>query len=399
MIWRKNEIVMEQLVDGRKKIVIKDYELIENIDMLFRHENYIYGAGHDGKKFVERMRDAGIRITAFVDKIVRGEVYGYAVMDIAGLKRAKKQTINIIIASSKYFDEILEDISRNGIDANIFSVWGVDEAIEKNINNIPIDEKYKESVILRKAIRERNFYKSLRIRMIRDIGESDYRVLIYQMGKVGSTTLWKSISKYEKCLHVHHLNPNIDTPDDLIDDYIYCNRLLKMNNLKIITMIREPITRFISDYFSDSHFYSEKRIMEDLLEQLDFQSEKNYPFEWFKNELEYFTSINVFDYDFDKERGYGIIKKNNFEILCLQTERMRFNEQVIGEFLGIENFHLCEDVNVGDRKASRFAYKKVRENIEIPYRIIERYYGGNNQAMNHFYSVGDQERFVEKFKK
>ena len=139
--------------------------------------------------------------------------------------------------------------------------------------------------------------------------------------------------------------------------------------------------------------------MEDLLEQLDFQSEKNYPFEWFKNELEYFTSINVFDYDFDKERGYGIIKKNNFEILCLQTERMRFNEQVIGEFLGIENFHLCEDVNVGDRKASRFAYKKVRENIEIPYRIIERYYGGNNQAMNHFYSVGDQERFVEKFKK
>lgn len=378
-------------------MLIKDYELIENISMLFKNRNFIYGAGHDGKLFAEKLIQAGIEFEAFCDKKVKGEILKHNVIDVGMLKKMGRDSgdINIIVASRKCFDEILEDLRVNEIKRNIFSIWGVEKAIETNIYDNRFNEKYRENILVRRALWERNYYKSFRIRMFRDIEESDYRILVYQIGKVGSITLHKSISRYKKCLHVHHLNPNINTSDDLFDDYIYCNRLLKMNKLKIITMVREPITRFISDYFQESTFQMNKKITDDILDKLDEHSLENYPFKWFKEELEWFTGIDIFKYDFDRENGYTIINSPEFDILCLQTERMKFNGQVIGNFLGIEDFHLCQDMNVGDAKESGIVYKEVRENIRIPQSVIKRYYDGNNMEMNHFYSKEDQKKFLE----
>ena len=51
--------------------------------------------------------------------------------------------------------------------------------------------------------------------------------------------------------------------------------------------------------------------------------------------------VDIFDYSFDKEKGYSIIKKGNLEILIYTLESLSaIGEEAISSFLGIPNFKL-----------------------------------------------------------
>ena len=71
---------------------------------------------------------------------------------------------------------------------------------------------------------------------------------------------------------------------------------------------------------------------------------------WFDNELKRHFGVDVYQYDFDKERGYSTIQKGDVEVLIIKFEKMKeVGEKCIGEFIGDTNFKI-NDYNISKDK-------------------------------------------------
>lgn len=379
-----------------------DYDLLKNIDVLFNNKNYVYGAGHDGRNIIRIMVSAGIPIEAVVDKNYRGEIYNYKVIDIVRLyeeSRQNRRNINIIVASSKYSSQILQEIESKRIKGNIYSHFGVEKSLEIHINDKRILTDFKEERKLIKELKNRDALRTVYEICIHKIIESNPQTLIYQCGKVGSSTMRETLSYYKvDCLQVHILYPENIFFEDMRYDYSLCNKLLKKSPIRIITMVREPISRNISAFFQHNNYSDSMDIEDQVIDYLDKLSLENRPFSWFAFEFEKFTGIDIYQHRFNRDQGYLVIKKEGMEILCLQMEKMKQNEDIIGKFLSIDNFHLIEPCNVGENKISGDIYRRVNKNLRIPQYIIDRYYKGNRE-MDFFYSEDDKKQFLQKINK
>ncbi len=88
------------------------------------------------------------------------------------------------------------------------------------------------------------------------------RILIYQMGKVGSTSVQRSL--YDAGvgpLHVHYIHADLSHMERFTETekdfplHFYIGRVLRYylaitsHRLKIITLVRDPIARFVSAQF------------------------------------------------------------------------------------------------------------------------------------------------------
>jgi len=133
-------------------------------------------------------------------------------------------------------------------------------------------------------------------------------ILIYQMGKVGSTTILKSLRDYgvNPVYHIHSMNiqnikmkkeefkdkgPPYGTPPKHLDKYKKLRPILKENrSVKIISLVREPIWRNISGFFQNLPKYiSKEKRRKDLsyLEKIFFRDYDRHdrPEKWFDREI------------------------------------------------------------------------------------------------------------------
>lgn len=375
--------------------MINDYELIENIASLFDNKNILYGAGFDGRRISRDLEDAGIRVECFCDKEKNGEVRGYKIIDPNTLcEKASDGKLNIIITSTRCHSDILNDINRLELKANIYTYWGVDRAIARNINDHRFQQGFAKKYLRRKELLLENRRYRAWLDYIYQIIDSVPEILVYQMGKVGSTSVYCTLRDYVNVMHIHSLDPD-NCVTGLKSDFSEALDILKSHKLKIITMIREPISQVISNFFENAEkFMSKEKIEENVVCFLESSSVGGYPFKWFKSELEMFTGIDIYKYDFNRRGGYIMIKEGNYEILCLQMEKMSVNEKVIGDFCGIKDFHL-KQANVGSDKVYNEVYRRVKDNLVIPQKIIDRYYVGNAE-MDFFYSEEDKHKFLNR---
>jgi hypothetical protein len=189
--------------------------------------------------------------------------------------------------------------------------------------------------------------------MIRKFLEKDI-ILIYQMGKVGSDSLVKTIGP--KAIHLHTLygrNPNdknlniIRNPVKKIKKimlYFIIRCLLKFKkNIKIITVFRDLKYREPSMFFQDLDAYIRtyrgisfehyvelnggginklKKIYNELY---DFE----YASYWMNNELSRFAGIDFLSHD--KKRYYS---NKGINILVLNMDEINTSEQIISDFVG-----------------------------------------------------------------
>lgn len=250
------------------------------------------------------------------------------------------------------------------------------------------------------------------------------KILIYQMGKVGSTSLEKSI---ENSIHWHSFYPfylqkiykskfnklkipyRIIYPIEFFLMRLMVKRQIKKDiEINIITLVREPISRNISWLFQVAplvlykhYFHVGKR--ENLENTLKFMEEEFYKNiwhesaeEWFERDFQKITGINVFEHGFDKTKGYTVIRKNNINVLVLKMETLYENEKIIGEFIKNRNFKLNTD-NISSNKWYRDLYKSFKENFKPDQDYIDRLYNG--KYMNHFYSKSEIESHKNKWLK
>lgn len=244
---------------------------------------------------------------------------------------------------------------------------------------------------------------------------SDY--FIYQMGKVGSTALEKSLSRSK---HFHSLYGSgpcyvyveqtrkgvLKKLRRTFGDALKRFAIKRKEKIKIITIVREPIGRSFSMFFQDLPYWLYSYIgrygvdtrdegLDILVDAYWKAFDHKYYDSWFDCELKRFTGIDVFEYPFNFDLGFVTIKNQKFEVFVTRSEDL-------GKFSVIEGLkEFCDTdisinpTNIGEKKWYSSVYKKFRSEIEINETQFKRFF--DCKTSKHFYNKEEIEEFKKKY--
>ena len=231
-------------------------------------------------------------------------------------------------------------------------------------------------------------------------------VLVYQMGKVASSSVYKSLKQVADIdlFHVHRLNP--ENIAKIREKYFLQGNLLPKDNqgiflydklfktptrtVKIITLVREPIARNISAYFQNLQFFQRIKDAHDIpnIEQLivDFieKYDHNVPLEWFDVEMKSITDIDIYQHTFPQQQGHQVINAPLYNLLIMRHDLDdSLKEKCIAKFLGIESISLL-NFNEASSKEYADVYKQLISSIKLPTEYVEKMLA--SKYAQHFYS-------------
>ena len=406
-------------------MLVKDIELLKDISIIFEKGIIIYGAGVYGRKALDLLcnvfaNEARERIRGFCEsdsnawkqRMGIDSIKGFKVFSVEEVKEYLQNEDYMIIVAAKP-ENVNAIINENLLSCSCFYTHAALQwAIELNIYDKRIDENYRQNFIRGKHIYQKKFWQRYLWGRMDEILRYN-PVIVCTPGKVGSLSVFHSIKQYCPAIHIHEV---CETDDLRIADLAenrsmfqyYKAALKKIEKIKIVTLVRDPIARQISKYFQplrvEEAYIYENDIINDTDEGIRNALYKGMKdgiygeeFEWFNKQIKRVFDLDIFDYDFDREKGYAIIKERNIECLVLTMEMLNQNINVIGEFVGVPNLEMVR-TNIGNEKAYAYIYREAKANVDIPQDILEFYYH-DNIAMNHFYSREQKEVFVKTWMK
>lgn len=244
----------------------------------------------------------------------------------------------------------------------------------------------------------------------------DY-VLLYQMGKVGSSTIEVSLkgSRFN-VIHVHsfgglssyHLQKN--TLYNVLKNKIraaFFKAIFRIRRkpIRIIVLMRDPVARNISAlfqelpamlYFDSKEDNRRNESTKAMLDRfLDQYVRWNTPFDWFDQEFKEFTGIDVFGYDFDKTKGSVSFKKEKFKVLLLTSEKIKNNQDTISQFLE-HKIEFSQAANESKNKWYGAIYKDYLDKFCLDEPELTRIY--NSKVVQYFYDPVDIKRMSDRWK-
>lgn len=178
-------------------------------------------------------------------------------------------------------------------------------------------------------------------------------VIVYTVGKVGSSSISSSLrAKGICCFDLHRLAPNriqqllvrslsaadsTPVPNHLLESIAALNTLLHRRRsgiiTKIVTSIREPISRNISAVFQNLPEALKGR--PDEISRLVDEYSPLVPDNWFLRDFEPVTGLNVLGMAHDRERAAFRFQNERFDVLIVKTEAPDSEKStVISDFVG-----------------------------------------------------------------
>lgn len=232
-------------------------------------------------------------------------------------------------------------------------------------------------------------------------------ILILTPGKVGSSSMYYSLknSLSNPIYHIHyfsskgilksseeHLSSDRKSlPLHLIKSKILRKEIIKNNRkVVVISLIREPIERFVSSFFQNIDFYKKSFQRNDLsidIEKSVKHLEKNCSKDicadlelWFDQEICNNFGVNVFD--LIKTQGY--FRSDSFPFILFRLEDLSnsFFEGLSSILLIPETLDL-DDFNIGDAKYYSEDYKKVKDLFKIDDKVINEIF--DSKVYSFFY--------------
>ncbi|WP_199454735.1 putative capsular polysaccharide synthesis family protein [Vibrio owensii] len=243
-------------------------------------------------------------------------------------------------------------------------------------------------------------------------------VLIYQMGKVGSSALEKSIPN---SLHLHDLmsieagkqispvraqlhKPVTNHVKRILKRAIMVNMLKRKQQVRIISLVREPVGRNISMFFQSLPFWMADKYLKDdsavrserpqlLHEAFEEHVNHQYPLQWFDNEIKALTGIDVFAQPFDQELGYQTYQNRNFSLMVIRIDKLDQSQQAISEFLQQEVTVVHE--NQADNKWYSPLIKEFKSSYQPKSEFVEEML--SSTLTRHFFTAPEIEKFKQKY--
>ncbi len=231
-------------------------------------------------------------------------------------------------------------------------------------------------------------------------------IIIYQMGKVGSSSIYASLKNLGLSVPIYHLHflsqksiqdvrdyylglPHVPVPAHVESSKKLQTEISLSNGKvrwKVITLVRDPVARDISDLFQnmDRELPHVKKISQEAaLNDLscnilntfqNFNESSDYACTWFDKEIKEVFNFDIYSVDFNKSVGYQIYEAEHADILVLKLEKLKkCHKKAFKEFLDIENFPLL-DANLGNEKKYHSLYTSLLETINIPASDLKKIY-------------------------
>ncbi len=237
---------------------------------------------------------------------------------------------------------------------------------------------------------------------------SERPVLIYQMGKVGSSSIASALRANTdfSVFSLHYMFPqtvdrmleNIQNkqvdlrrhPSLLLGRAIFDGLICAGIPLRIITLVREPIARNMSAYFQNLYMSWDvddahcKFSTEELVGRF-LKKSGNVPLTWFDEEFNKTLQIDVYRHAFSTEKKWGRIGSDLYDVLILRTDLPDEDKQrCIEEFLARSPIHLARR-NVGTSKDYADAYERFVKQIRLPEAYVTKML--DSRYTRHFFSA------------
>jgi hypothetical protein len=247
-------------------------------------------------------------------------------------------------------------------------------------------------------------------------------ILIYQMAKVGSTSLLYSLQyAYLKAGHpdvpLHHVHAltnlqqheqaaRLANDSELLATVQEYQQLLHdftsqpARQWKIVSLVRDPIARHISDYFHHigTHLpgwresWEAGRLSVDEVREHFLTVEDHAP-NWFDAELRHVTGIDVFARPFNHLDGYTRYDHPRSTLIVLRLEDLqRASAPAMSQLLGLKNFKLYQ-FNSRSGAAAGEMYRQFLTRA-LPSSYVEAMY--ETRFAGYFYTAAERESFTRK---
>ncbi len=248
---------------------------------------------------------------------------------------------------------------------------------------------------------------------VRQMGVKRQMVWVYQMGKVASSSIYVSLRQIPSLdvSHAHCISPeNIARVREshrrrgmAESDHSVGTRLYRHvenrkpeKDVRIITLVREPVGRNISAFFQNLDVFEKTdaahrklplpQLIDDFMDQYDHDT----PLAWFDREMKTVTGIDVYAHPFDHEQGWLEIHSGRWHLLVMRHDLDdRIKEERIAEFLRIPPFELVRS-NEAHRKDYSPAYAAFLDEVALPEEYVAEML--DSQYARHFFSPEERRR-------
>lgn len=231
------------------------------------------------------------------------------------------------------------------------------------------------------------------------------------MGKVGSTSVASSFPTpgHRVAVQTHHLHrPRIEVAKQWSRDrglpvrahFFHADAVArrvvdKGRPFKLITLVREPVGRSVSNFFHNFERFvgvplaESTHSVEELTEILVEHEKQLDESRWFQREFEPALGVDLYDHPFPHADGTQVVPSRGGEVLVLRLETPdAVKEAAIAAFLGESDFTLAT-ANVGADKDYGEGYKAFRASAALPADFLDRKL--SSVYARHFYSEAERD--------
>lgn len=243
-------------------------------------------------------------------------------------------------------------------------------------------------------------------------------IIIYQMGKVGSSTILASLEALDldvPLIHAHYLNDldelekntrlTFPYPDEALGQLRKGRAIRKQidndpaTTWNLVSLVRRPIARDVSAFFQTLDSFvpdlrdrvSHGTISIDELAEVFVQEQYHHADDyWFDFQVKPLFGIDVYAEKFPVERGYKIFEGKKARLLVIRLEDLDSRGSIaMQEFLGLRNFVLIR-TNVGEEKTYASLYRRFLTEASLPTEYLDDMIG--SRYANHFYTRSELEQ-------
>jgi putative capsular polysaccharide synthesis protein len=237
-------------------------------------------------------------------------------------------------------------------------------------------------------------------------------LLIYTVGRTGSTSLRYSLQKYGVfAIHIQSLQPTqINNPRKPRSWKWVSQHIIEAHRpCRIIVSIRDPMGMLTSGFYSkirrfgDSSRSLDEYTVDELVglfrdSLIDEQKKKaliNWYLDWFDDDFLPSTGIDIYQFPFPADIGYMRINQGNMDVVVMRAEIGDDQKvAIISNLIERKNFVL-ERYRTAEQKGVGVHVSEFRSRLILPRAVLDEIY--NSRYAQHFLTAEEREQAIRQY--